>query len=242
MTPAEYALVAIAVVVSSAVQATSGFGFALLGVPLMTLAIPARDAVVVSTLLGMSVSWWQAWHGRAHAIRPLVVRMTAAAYAGMPLGLWAFVAVSDRTLRLWLGVSVLLAVVLLVKRIDLSHTGPGLDIGAGFVSGVLNTSVSTNGPPLVFALQARHLEAAAFRATITMVFALSNLAGLSLFVAAGKVHRSGLVAVAIALPGLFAGQVVGHRLRRHLHGDRFRRMVIWLLVAAAASAIVAALT
>ena len=242
MTPGEYAVVAVAVVLASCVQATSGFGFALLAVPVMTLAIPARDAVVVSSLLGISVSWWQAWHGRAHAVRPLVVRMTAGAYVGMPLGLWAFVAVSDRTLRLWLGVSVLLAVGLLVKRINLTHTGPALDLGAGFVSGVLNTSVSTNGPPLVFALQARHLEPAAFRGTITTVFALSNLVALTLLAAAGEVHRSGLVATAIALPGLLAGQVLGHRLRRHVHGDRFRRMVIWLLVAAAVSAIVAALT
>ena len=137
--------------------------------------------------------------------------------------------------------SVLVAVGLLVKRINLSHTGPALDIGAGFLSGVLNTSVSDQRAAARVRAAGAAPGAGAFRATITMVFALSNLAGLSLFVAAGEVHRSGLLAVAIALPGLFAGQVAGHRLRRHLHGERFRRMVIWLLVAAAASAIVAAL-
>ena len=65
--------------------------------------------------------------------------------------------------------------------------------GAGFVSGVLNTSLSTNGPPIVFALQARHLPPDRFRGTINVVFACCNILGTTLFIAAGKVGPDGLV-------------------------------------------------
>ena len=124
---------------------------------------------------------------------------------------------------LLLGISVLGAVVLLIRRINLRHVGPALDVGAGFLSGVLNTSLSTNGPPLVFVLQGRHLEPPAFRGTISQVFALSNVVGLTLFVV-------GLVAVlafsrAAALLGparaaFFAALVPGARpLLESLKGD-----------------------
>jgi uncharacterized membrane protein YfcA len=237
----ELAVVAGSVFAAAMVQVLSGFGFALLCVPLMALAVDAKEAVVISTLLGAGVSTWQAWHGRAHTERAVARRMILGAYLGMPVGLLVFLRVDDRVLRLLLGVAVLVAVVLLAVRLDLRHAGSRLDTGAGFLSGVLNTSLSTNGPPLVFVLQARHLAPDAFRATITTVFAFSNVLGVSLFVASGKVDRDGLVAAGIALPALFLGQVSGYPLRRHVAGERFRVLVLLLLTAAAVSAIVSAL-
>lgn len=241
MTAPELIVVALAVFFASLVQVTSGFGFGLLSVPVMTLAIPAREAVVVSTILGVCVSGWQAWRMRAHADRVLVRRMTIAAHAGMPLGLWVFVAVDDRVLKLVLGGAVLVAVVALAMQINLHHVGPGLDVAAGFVSGVLNTSVSTNGPPLVFVLQARRLAPDVFRGTLARIFTLCAFVAFASFVAVGKVTRGGLLAAAIALPAMLVGQFAGLPLRAHIHGERFRLLVLALLAAAAVSAIVAAL-
>lgn len=242
MTTGQLVVIAVAVGVASLVQVLSGFGFALLSVPLMALAVPTREAVVVSTLLGAGVSTWQAWHLREHTVRPLARRLVVSAYVGMPLGLLVFLTVDDSILRVLLGVAVLLAVALLVVRIDLSSAPRSLDYAAGFLSGVLNTSLSTNGPPLAFTLQARRLAPDAFRATINTVFAFSNLLGVSLFVAAGKVDSDGLLAALVAVPALFAGQALGLPLRRHVSPERFRLLVIVLLVLAACSAIASALT
>jgi uncharacterized membrane protein YfcA len=167
--------------------------------------------------------------------------MTISAYVGMPLGLLVFLTVDDNVLRLLLGIAVLIAVVLLVMRVNLHHVGPRLDYGAGFISGVLNTSLSTNGPPLVFVLQARQLSPVAFRATISTVFALCNIGGLTLFIASGKITRDGLVAAAVTIPAMLIGQLLGFPIRKHIHGERFRWLVLLLLVAAAISAIVNAI-
>lgn len=242
MTTPELVMVAVAVGFAALVQVLSGFGFALLSVPLMTLVVPIQEAVVVSTLLGAGVSTWQAWHLRGHIVRPVAKRLVGAAYLGMPLGLVIFLTADDNVLRVILGVAVLVAVGLLAVRIDLSGAPASLDYAAGFLSGVLNTSLSTNGPPLAFTLQARHFAPDAFRGTINTVFALSNVLGLTLFVAAGKVNSDGLVAALIALPALFGGQALGLPLRRHVSPERFRVLVMVLLVLAALSAIASALT
>ncbi len=242
VTTAQLVVVAVAVFAAAFVQVIAGFGFALLCMPIMTLALPVEKAVVVSTLLGMVSTSWQGWHLRAAARRPLAKRLTLAAFAGMPLGLVILNVVDDTSLKVVLGVAVLVATALLVRRINLSHVGAGLDVGAGFVSGVLNTSLSTNGPPLVFDLQARHLPPDEFRATITMVFALSNVVGLTLFLLDGKVTADGLRAALIAVPAWALGQLLGWPVRKHVHGERFRWMVLILLFAAGVSTIVFALT
>ncbi|MGD9998035.1 MAG: TSUP family transporter [Ilumatobacteraceae bacterium] len=240
MTAVELATVAAAVFVAGFVQMLSGFGFALLAMPLMTLQVPTKEAVVISTLLGGSVTLYQAWHGRHHVERHIARHLVIGAYLGMPFGLWVFLAVDDHVLRGILGAAVLVAAVLLAARVRLSHVGTGLEVGAGVVSGVLNTSLSTNGPPLVFALQARHLGPDAFRGTINVVFACCNVLGLSLFLLAGKVTADGVIAALVALPALTAGQLIAYPLRRHVAGDRFRTLVLGLLVVTAATSIVSA--
>jgi uncharacterized membrane protein YfcA len=229
------------VFVAAFMQIVAGFGFALLAVPLMTLAIEPKIAVVVSTLTGIFVTSWQAYKDRALADKVLVKRMTIGAYLGMPLGLIVFLTVDDNVLRFLLGVAVLVAAILLALRVNLHHVGPRLDYGSGFLSGVLATSLSTNGPPLVFVLQARQLPAVTFRATISTVFALSNIGGLALFIASGEITRDGIVAAAVTVPAMLFGQLLGFPIRKHVHGERFRWLVLLLLVAAAISAIINAI-
>jgi uncharacterized membrane protein YfcA len=234
-------VVAVAIFVAAFVQVLSGFGFALLSMPIMTLALPVKEAVVVSTLLGMISTTWQARVLRADTVRPLAKRLTLAAFCGMPLGLFILNVVSDTALRLTLGIAVIIATILLIARINLTAASNHFDYGVGFVSGVLNTSLSTNGPPLVFGLQARHLGAAQFRATISTVFALSNIVGITLFALNGKITKDGLIASAIALPAWLVGQALAWPVKRHFHGERFRNLVLALLFTAGTFTIVFAL-
>lgn len=241
VTATELIVVAVAIFVAAFVQVLSGFGFALLSMPIMTLALPVKEAVVVSTLLGMISTTWQARVLRADTDRPLAKRLTLAAFVGMPLGLFILNVVSDTALRLTLGIAVIVATILLIARINLSAASNHFDYGVGFVSGVLNTSLSTNGPPLVFGLQARHLAAAPFRATISTVFAFSNIVGITLFALNGKITRDGLVASAIAFPAWLVGQGLAWPVKRHFHGERFRNLVLVLLFTAGTFTIVFAL-
>ncbi len=241
VTATELIVVATAIFVASFVQVLSGFGFALLSMPIMTLALPVKEAVVVSTLLGMISTTWQARVLRADTEWPLAKRLTLAAFFGMPLGLFILNVVSDTALRLTLGIAVIIATILLIARINLSAASNHFDYAVGFVSGVLNTSLSTNGPPLVFGLQARHLGAAPFRATISTVFALSNIVGITLFALNGKITKDGLVASAIALPAWLIGQGLAWPVKKHFHGERFRNLVLALLFTAGTFTIVFAL-
>ena len=196
MSGGELAWIAGCIAFASFAQTLSGFGFSLLAVPLMTLVVSPRDAVVVATIIGAISTTSQAVIDRKHVDSSIAKRLILASYAGMPFGLTAFIFVSETGLRLVLGVVVISAAVLLLRGFRLRDDSHHLDWLFGIVSGFLSTSTSTNGPPLVFLMQARQLAPATFRATINTVFAVVNVGALALFVSAGKVNGNNLSGVA----------------------------------------------
>ena len=243
MSGGELAWIAGCIAFASFAQTLSGFGFSLLAVPLMTLVVSPRDAVVVATILASVSTTSQSLIDRKHVDRSIAKRLILASYAGMPFGLLAFIFVSETGLRLVLGVVVVSAAVLLLLRgFHLKDDSHHFDWLLGMVSGFLSTSTSTNGPPLVFLIQARRLDPATFRATINTVFAIVNLGALALFASAGKVTSNNLSGVAVALPALGIAIAVGYTVRRHITQERFNTLVIVLLFLSAISVVVSAFT
>ena len=235
-------VVAAVALVASTLQAVAGFGFALLAVPAMAAVVEPRVAVVVCTALGLITSGVQATVERHHTDRVLVRRLSLAAVAGMPLGLVVFLTVSDAVLRLLLALGVAAAVAVLARGVDLRHARPSFDLTMGFVSGVLSTSLATNGPPLVFGLQARQLPADRFRATLASVFVISGVVSLGAFAASGRLTGTALGGVAVGLPAIAVGVPTGRYLNRYVQPGRFRLLVLTLMAVAATSAVVSAIT
>lgn len=238
----ELVVVAVVALLASTLQAIAGFGFALLAVPAMASVVEPQVAVVVCTALGLITSAVQAAVERRYTDGDLVRRLSWAAIAGMPFGLVVFLTVSDAVLRVLLAGGVMAAVVLLARGIDLRHVGPTFDRSMGFISGVLSTSLATNGPPLVFGLQARHLPSERFRATLATVFVISGAVSLGAFAISGRLTSTALGGVAVGLPAIAMGVPLGRRLHRRVRPQRFRQLVLALMVVAALSALAAAIT
>ena len=241
MSGPEIIVLLLAVGISAVVQNIVGFGFALLAVPLMVLAVDPHDAVVISTFLGLGSSTFQAVIGRHDAQWRLIARLSISALFGIPCGLLVFNHVDERVLKGCLAIGIFVAVLFLARRSNISHASSRLEIGAGFLSGALSSSLSTNGPPLVFALQGRGLPIAQFRATISAIFTISGIVTLASFLALRKVNSDSLIGVLVSLPVLGLGILIGHKLKPRLNEQNARRFVLLLLLAAGGSALVGAI-
>lgn len=222
-------------------QSLAGFGFGLLAVPMMQLSLPPRDAVIISTLIGAVSTTTQAILDHEHIDRPAVKRLTTASYLGMPLGLLVFLVTSDSALRITLGVVVILAAVVLSRGFTLNDDRYHWDWVLGIFSGVLATSTSTNGPPLVFVLQARRLSPEVFRSTINTIFSFANIGAIAFFLSTGKVSLNSLVGALFAIPALLVALRIGYHLRPRVSADFFRQLVLIMLVLSGASLLLKAL-
>lgn len=226
---------------AAAVQMASGFGFALVSVPLLALVVGPHDAVLLALVMGTGFNAWQAVEGRGVVDRGVVGRILAGAAFGLPLGYLLYRALGQDALTLVVGLLVLAVVVLLWRGWSLPVTGRPTDVVAGLWTGVLTTSTATNGPPVVTLLTARGLGAEAFRATATTVFLVLDLLAVGLFAATGELGRSELVTALVALPAVVVGGLLGHRARHLLSPAAFRRLVLLLLAATGCAAVLAAL-
>jgi uncharacterized membrane protein YfcA len=233
--------VALIVGCAAVAQAVSGFGYALLAVPVLSALTSSTDAVVVATLAGLPLSPLMLVGNRHHVDRGAAARLVTASLAGMPLGLVILNRFADDVLRLLIGGIVLVLATLLATGFRVRRSAGAVDVGAGFVSGVLATSTGTNGPPLVFGLQARGIEARAFRSTLAAVFVVSGTLTTVAFVVAGKVDGPRALAAAAGVPFVFAGVAVGRRVAQGTDPATLRRLVIGLLYLSAFSAIATAL-
>lgn len=241
MTGSEIAVMLVAVLIASTAQYTAGFGFSLLSVPIMALALETHEAVIVATWLGLITSGYQAIESRRAVEWGTARRLLIGTLLGIPLGLVVFTQVAESTLRLVLGVSVLLATVVLARDFRLTRPGNGPEWIAGVVSGALASSLSTNGPPLVFVLQARRMPIVTFRATLSLVFTVANIASLVGFFVTDELDADVSARSALGLPCLVIGVAVGSRLRKRVTEDSARHVVIGLLALAGVSAVIAAL-
>ena len=151
---------------AAAAQAVSGFGFALIGTPLVAVLAGPKEAVVGLTMIGVLLVAQLSLRGRGHVDRPTVGVVTVSAIIGMPLGLLVLVRADDRVLTFVIAIAVI-GFSLLLWRGARFPAGRGTEAAAGFTAGILSTSTGTSGPPIVIALSAKQLEPAVFRATIS---------------------------------------------------------------------------
>jgi uncharacterized membrane protein YfcA len=237
-----WAAVAAIVAAAGVAQGLSGFGFSLISIPLLALVVPVKAAIVGGAFLGLVQSGLVVARDHRHIDRRGAAVLVLAALAGMPIGLLVITRVREEPLQVVIAVTVLVFTGLLWRRVRLPTDSLPAEVGIGFTSGMLSTSTGMSGPPLVIALQARGIPPSAFRATLATVFVSGSGVSLLLFWSQGLVTADAVKVAAAGLPGLLIGILVGELAFRRVDHERFRALVLVLLVASAVLALIGALT
>jgi uncharacterized membrane protein YfcA len=235
--PVVVLLIAFGIVLLGALaQAVSGFGYALVTVPLLAAALDPRSAVVVSALTGIGATVTAAVRERAFARWRVALALTGTGLLGLPVGLLVLAYAPERLLSAVIAV-VTLGCGALVWSGARVRTGPaGLGM-IGVLVGVLTAATGTNGPPLVAAFHSLGYEPRTFRATLAATFAGTGLMGLAGFAAAGQVHADVLRTALVTLPAVPLGWWLGNRLFHRLDPVVFRRIVLVGLLGSAGVAL-----
>jgi uncharacterized membrane protein YfcA len=223
------------VFLSAALQRAVGFGFALLAVPLMAFVVPTKSAVIIVFLNGTVTCSWITLRLRRQIEWPTSRRLGLGAIVGAPIGVIILSVVSASALRLALGVTTCIAAIWIIVSSRLIRAEPvvprpSTTVGVGFASGVINTSLATNGPPLVYELRRSGFHGDRFRATISAVFLLSDLIGLPLLAVAGLISAVDLGLAASSIVPCLVGIFVGSRITNRMETSHFAWAVDVLLM------------
>jgi uncharacterized membrane protein YfcA len=238
------ALVAAIVITCGAAlcQSLTGFGFALVMVPLLSLAWDVKSAVVTSTVLGTFALLPLLFEARRHVRLTTAAALVMGSLAGVPAGILLLDWIDPEALKILVGVTVIAASVLVYRVREVRATRAGVipAVAAGAVSGVLRASTSMGGPPAVLYLLGVEGDVEAFRGTILAFFLPMSLVTIVGLAAVGRVTPDVVRTSVIALPAMAIGMFAGVWLRSRVQGELFRLLVLLLLILTSVGVIISA--
>lgn len=221
---------AVAVGVGSCLQATVGFGMALVAAPLLALLDPGLvpgPLMVAALVLGLLTV---VRDRRAVAVREIGWALVGRV-PGSVVGLAALLTFTVRSLSLTLGAIVLVAVAVSAAGVEVPITRRSL-VTAGVISGFTATTTAVGGPPIALLYQDR--EGASVRGNLAGFFLVGGLVTIGLLVVGGEFAGEELRASLALLPAVVVGFTASTWTRGLIDGDRVRPAV---QVVAAVSAI-----
>ena len=217
------------------VRGFSGFGGALVFVPLAGALYDPKVAILVLWVMDtLATVPFLPTHFR-RAYWPEVMPLLAGSMLALPLGVWVLVHGDPVSLR-WAVCGAVLASTAGLASGWRYRRAPGRAISAlvGGIAGFGNGAVGIGGPPLVLFWLGGQSDSAQARSNIFAYFALTGAATLVLFMWEG-IFTAPAFALGIALlPAYGVPLFLGDRLFRHASETMFRRVAFCICGAAAA--------
>ena len=219
------------VLAAGCLQGITGFGLSLLALPMLSIVFGIREAVPMLVLLSIVTNLWVAKDHLPELRLRLIASILLPAAIGIPAGIWGLSFVQADLLRSAAGIVIILfAIGTLANFSFMKGAKVSRPYAFGFLSGVLNGSISLSGPPVIAYLAIARLPKDAFRSNISAYFFLLNVITLGAMIASGACGtREALSALAL-LPSLVLGTAAGVLVSRRIHEALFRRITVGLLL------------
>lgn len=243
MLSASLLVAALAALLAAILSGFTGFGHAVVVVPLLLLVYDPKTVVALAGALSASVAALVVWDSWREADRRVALALLAPAIPGLWVGSEVLRAADPAYLRLAVGVMVVVAAFLLAGEVRLSggRTAWGPSV-AGFASGALASSTGLSGPPAALLLESRGITKEAFRATISLYFLGLDLMLLTVLAGRGLVDAGRLASLALFLVGVtLVGKALGTTLLGKVSQKTFRAVVLGTVILAGVLGIATAL-
>jgi uncharacterized membrane protein YfcA len=221
-----------------AVFGLTGFGFAMVAVPLMLIILPSKLVVPINvTLINVSVLVMlyetRKWIAPKR-IWPLII----AGVLGSPLGTYLLLILDANRLKVLIGTVIALSALALLVGIKRHiHNERSAFAIVGLVSGLLHGSTGISGPPLVLFFSNQSTEKQTFRANLAVYFAVLGLATSLWQILGGLLTREVLDYVVWFVPALLVGTLVGINLARYVSEIVFRKLTLVVVIVTGLSSI-----
>ena len=214
------------------VQTTTGFGFGLVVVGLLSLSSPIKTAAVFNALPALTINIILIWQLRRHLNLDDLRRIAFATACMTPVGVLELAYLAPTILNGLLA-TVLLVTIIQTTCLPPSHHAwhPGwLGIPMGMFSGLLAGAYGTGGPPLVAYIQSQHYEKHRHVVSLQLLLGIAGLVRVIAMLCHNTLtpwqwSLNGMGALAV-IPGIW----IGLRCLKHISEKWLRRMVLIMLV------------
>ncbi len=221
---------------ASFVRGLTGFGMAILLVPILALALPPVEAVVLANALSLMIGMTE--------VRQLVREAERSAWVigslvvvATPIGLYALSLTSADVARLVIALIAFSAfLAILLPRRGSAMPGRLVTGAVGVVSGLMTGYAGMPGPPVVPYYAGRELPRSTIKASMLLVFVIAASAGLLSATWLGILHWELFAFALVMLPVILIGNRLGLAVSGRVSDPVWRATVGVVLAGAAVGA------
>lgn len=211
----------------------TGFGSALVAVPLLAWKWPLPEVVLLAILLDVPASMLHGGLNFCQVRKRAVLEMLPGMAAGTLLGLWLMGQLDKRWPLFLLGLYIV-TVGWRALRLS-SPSGQPLSVAGHHLGsvlvGVIEVLFATAGPVVVAMLHRRLIDVANVRATVPVVMVLAGTVAIAVLAASGQSNmQDTLQRWLVGMPVAVLGVVLGNRLARHIPPQLMRKAIASLLI------------
>ncbi len=234
ISPLSVLVLVVTALVAGCARGFSGFGGALIFVPVASsivgpkLAVPLLLIVDIALTPGLVPKAWR------HADRSNVGVMAVGAALGIPIGTYLLTHVDGIVIR-WAIVGMVVALLAMLMSGWRYHGRPhaGMTGAVGLTSGLFSGAAQVGGPPVVAYWLGGVFTPQTVRANIVLYFAISSVLSIASYLVAGLITWESVQLSLVIGPTFALGLFSGARLFTQTNETAFRRICYSLIAASA---------
>lgn len=241
--PGQIAALAAIAFVGALIFGTTGFGAALVTIPLATHLVPLQFALALFALSDLSNALRIGLQNPRNAVRSEWTRLVPMILAGTAVGVTLLVRMPREAAMLALGVFVVaFALYSLLARPSDRAISPHWAWVAGFTGGITSTLFGAGGPPYAMYLSRRGLAKEQFRATMGFAAMTSISVRVTAFLITGLLLEKSIWIAALAVvPTSYVGITVANHIYLRIPREALLRVIFVMLLFSGGSLIYRAL-
>jgi uncharacterized membrane protein YfcA len=213
-------------------QGITSFGFALLAMPLLSMFLSLHQVVPIIILFSILTNIGILYHMRLHVELRRIWILICSSIIAAPIGTYLLIIINPNELKIFIGVLIALLSIALLKGMKATIRNERLSlIPVGFMSGLLNGSVSMSGPPIVLFLSNQGVDKQVFRANLAAYSLILNIVTLIPFFLTGLISKEVMHYSVLYLPALIVGLGLGIFCATKVKEAVFKKYTLYIILA-----------
>ena len=220
------------ILIAAIIRGFSGFGFALVAVPLLSMIMPPLSFVPI--IFGMQII--AVLPGLRQTLQDAQWKQIVPLVPGGILGTWGglllLYRIHPEIIGFIIAIAVVFVAIFLLKGFRLGRQFTKIEIGSiGMLSGLLNGSAGLPGPPVIIAQLVTPNTDKMVRSNLIIFFTILAIFGLAAIISGGNLNKTHVSLMATSAPFLILGTLLGEKLFRNpMLFPHYRRISTYLLL------------
>ncbi len=216
---------------ASVVRGFTGFGLALVAVPLVQFFMPVTDTAVFIAIVNLVFSVLYYRRSRKLIKGQPLGSMAIFTGLGVAAGTLILKFVNPAYIQLIWGILILFIVLFLARGLNFKIRSEKSALTlSGIFGGILAGSTGITGPPVAIILSSMKTPKEKFNAIISVFILFAVTYALVFYLIAGLIRKETAILALCSVPALLAGLYTGDRLVEHISQKTFTTIVYIVLI------------